>query len=74
MAWVLCFGRAGAEQELRSFWQSRQYLGSRHRPSLVPVHQRADWQAQSPLPVTLHAMRHAEPPFSPLIDGTAQGN
>ncbi len=59
MAWMLCFGRG------RSFWQSRQHLGSRHRPSLVPVHQRADWQAQSPLPITLHAMRHAEPPFTP---------
>ncbi len=59
VAWVLCFGRG------RSCWQSGQYLGSCHRPSLVPVHQRADWQAQSLLPITLHAMHHAEPPFSP---------
>ena len=58
----------------RSFWQSRQHLGPRHPPNLVPIHQRADWQSQSPLPITLHAMRHAEPPFSPLSDCTAQGN
>lgn len=40
----------------RSFWQSRQHLGLCHPSSLIPVHQRADWQAQSPLPVTLHVM------------------